>query len=68
MEKNTAIDVVSQMPDRFQLEDLIERLIFRAKVEEGLKDIEEGNVIEHSEVIKQVSEWSKNKGADSLSN
>ena len=58
MEKDTAIDVVSQMPDRFQLEDLIERLIFGAKEEEGIKDVEEGNVVEHSAVIKQVSEWS----------
>ncbi len=59
MRKNIAIEVVNQMPENFQVDDLIEKLIFMEKVEEGLKDIEEGNVIEHSEVIKQVSEWSK---------
>ncbi len=59
MEKSKAIDIVSQMPETFQVDDLIERLIFINKVEEGLKDTEEGNVVEHSEVIKQVSEWSK---------
>ena len=59
MEKNKAIDIVNQMPENFQIDDLIEKLIFIEKVEEGLIDIEEGNVVDHSEVIKQVSEWSK---------
>jgi predicted transcriptional regulator len=59
MEKNKAIDIVNQMPENFQIDDLIEKLIFIERVEEGLIDIEEGNVVDHSEVIKQVSEWSK---------
>lgn len=59
MKKNKAIDIVNQMPENFQVDDLIEKLIFIEKIEEGLIDIEEGNVVEHSEVIKQVSEWSK---------
>ena len=59
MRKSKAIDIVQQMPDSFVVDDLIEKLIFMEKVEEGLNDIQEGNVVEHSEVIKQVSEWSK---------
>ena len=59
MRKSKAIDIVQQMPDSFVVDDLIERLIFMEKVEEGLNDIREGNVVEHSEVIKQVSKWSK---------
>ena len=59
MEKNKAIDIVNQMPENFQIDDLIEKLIFIERVEEGLIDIEEVNVVDHSEVIKQVSEWSK---------
>lgn len=59
MEKNKAIHIVNQMPENFQIDDLIEKLIFIERVEEGLIDIEEGNVVDHSEVIKQVSEWSK---------
>ena len=59
MRKSKAIEIVQQMPESFVVDDLIERLIFTEKVEEGLNDIREGNVVEHSEVIKQVSEWSK---------
>lgn len=59
MEKSKAIDIVSQMPETFQVDDLIERLIFMEKVEEGLRDIDKGNIVEHVDVIKQVSEWSK---------
>jgi predicted transcriptional regulator len=59
MEKNKAVEVINQMPENFQVEDLIERLIFIAKVEDGLNDIGQGNVVEHNEVIKQASEWFK---------
>ncbi len=59
MRKSKAMDIVKQMPENFQVDDLIEKLIFMEKVEEGLKDIEEGKLIDHTEIIKQVSEWSK---------
>lgn len=56
MRKIKAINAIKEMPDNFQIDELIEKLIFIDKVEEGLKDSEEGNLVEHSEVIKQVSE------------
>ena len=59
MRRSKAINAIKQMPENFLVDELIEKLIFMEKVEEGLKDIEDGNLVEHADVIKQVSEWSK---------
>ncbi|MGB4773572.1 MAG: hypothetical protein WBP45_00230 [Daejeonella sp.] len=59
MKKSKAINAVKDMPENFQIDELIEKLVLIDKVEKGLKDIEEGNLVEHSEVIKQVSGWLK---------
>ncbi len=57
MRKSKVINAIKDMPEHFQLDELIERLIFIDKMEEGLRDIEQGNLVEHSEVIRQVAEW-----------
>lgn len=59
MTRNKAIEAVEQMPDKFEIEQLIEKLIFMEKVEEGLEDIKNGNLTSHEDVVQQVSSWSK---------
>jgi Zn-dependent alcohol dehydrogenase len=59
MTRNKAKEVIEQMPERFQIDQLIEKLIFMEKVEEGLDDIKNNNLIGHDEVVKQASSWSK---------
>ncbi len=36
MKKESAIDTIKELPNEFELEDLIERLIVIEKVEQGL--------------------------------
>jgi hypothetical protein len=59
MTRNKAKEVIEQMPESFQIDQLIEKLIFMEKVEEGLNDIKNHDVISHDEVVKQASSWSK---------
>ena len=59
MKKNIAIEVVEQMPENFQVDELIEKLIFIEQVEAGLDDIKNNNLIDHEKVIRQSSLWSK---------
>lgn len=58
MTRNKAIEAIEQMPESFQIDQLIEKLIFMEKVEEGLKDINNDDVISHEEVVKQATSWS----------
>lgn len=58
MKKEKAITVFNEMPAEFDIELLIERLIFVEKIEAGLKQIEQGKVKSH-QTVKEISEkWS----------
>lgn len=43
MNKNKVLDTVLEMPQEFEVEDLIERLLFIQSVEEGLEQSKAGN-------------------------
>jgi len=59
MRRDKAIEMIKELPNEFELEALIERLIFIDKVEKGLKQAEEGKNISHEDVKKKISEWPK---------
>jgi hypothetical protein len=42
MKRDKVIELIKELPQEFELETLIERLIFIDKVEHGLKQIEDG--------------------------
>jgi len=52
-------ETVDTLPNDFTIDDLFERLIVINKIEEGLKDIEEGNTFTTKEVKQSLSKWSK---------
>jgi predicted transcriptional regulator len=52
-EKQRAIDALRALPEHATLEDAIERLCFIAKIEEGLRQSDEGRLVTHDEVKKQ---------------
>ena len=52
-EKQRAIEALKTLPERATIEDAIERLCFIAKIEEGLRQSEAGQLVSHDEVKKQ---------------
>ena len=52
-EKQRAIEAIRALPEQATFEDAIERLCFIAKVEEGLSQSEQGQLVSHDEVKKQ---------------
>ena len=52
-EKQRAIEALKALPERATIEDAIERLCFIAKIEEGLRQSEAGQLVPHDEVKKQ---------------
>ena len=57
MKKATVIEAMKELPQDFELEKLLEKLVFMEKVENGLLQIEQGNTIPHDEVIKITKKW-----------
>ena len=52
-EKERAIEALKPLPAQATLEDAIERLCFIAKIEEGLRQSEAGELVSHDEVKQQ---------------
>lgn len=55
--KQKVIDSIEQLPQDASLDDIIERIFFIHKVEVGLKQSEQGDVITHEELFKKITEW-----------
>lgn len=51
--KQRALEAIEALPDDATLEDAIERLCFLAKLEEGLRQSEAGQVVAHDEVAQR---------------
>ena len=59
MNKEKLIATISDMPQDFDLEILMEKLIFIEKVEKGLEQPNFGDTLTHEQVKLRVKEWSK---------
>ncbi len=55
MSREKVIEAIKKFPQEFQLEELMERLIFIENVEKGLKPLEEGKTLPHQTVREMVS-------------
>jgi hypothetical protein len=54
MKRDKAIDAVKELPKEFELEELIERLVFVEKVELGLTQLKKGKTVSHSKVKEMM--------------
>ena len=57
--KEKIIQAVKELPANATIEDAMERLLFLAKVERGLKQADAGNTISHMEVKERMAKWLK---------
>ncbi len=50
---------ITNLPDSFTIDELIDQLIFIEKVEDGIKQSDEGKVISNEDVKLMIDKWSK---------
>jgi len=55
--KEKMIDVMQDLPDDASIEDAMERLLFLAKIERGLKQADAGKAISHEAVKERMAKW-----------
>jgi len=48
------IEVIRELPADATVDDAIERLVFLAKIEEGLAQLDQGKGIQHDEVKRRL--------------
>lgn len=60
MNKSKVLETLEQLPPEFSTEELIDRLLFVEKVEQGMKDVEDDKTISLDTAKARFhSKWSK---------
>lgn len=59
MKKTTVINALSELPNEFNLDKLLERLLVIEKIEDGLKEARAGKTVSHETAKKIISKWQK---------
>ncbi|MEN9333553.1 MAG: hypothetical protein RLY35_733 [Bacteroidota bacterium] len=59
MKKSTVIQTLNELPQRFDLDELLERLMVIEKIDEALEDAKSGKTVSHDKVKKMVAKWNK---------
>ena len=49
---------INNLPDKFTIDELIDKLIFMEKIEEGLQQSEEGKVVSNEDLKVIIDKWS----------
>jgi hypothetical protein len=57
IEREKIVTTIQQMPEQVSVDELIDRIILLAKIEEGLKQSLEDRVVPDSEIEKRLPEW-----------
>ena len=57
MLKEKALEVIENFPSEFELDSLLERLVFIQNVEEGLAQIESGETMTNEELKEDIKTW-----------
>ena len=55
--KQEALLAIEQLPDSVDFNDIVYRLYVMNKIHQGVRDIEEGNVISHDDLKHEIEQW-----------
>jgi len=59
LSKDKVIDTVKDMPDKFSIDELIDKLILLQKIEKGLEQSDKGEVYSPQEAKEMLNQWLK---------
>jgi hypothetical protein len=57
MKKEYVIEAMKELPQEFDLDELLEKLVFMEKVEKGLSQLEKGETKTHEQVEDIITKW-----------
>ncbi|MBI4683312.1 MAG: hypothetical protein HY757_09470 [Nitrospirae bacterium] len=55
--KQQVLDLIKDLPDEVDIDEVIYRLYLRQQLEAAEKDVQEGRLVSHEEVVKETSAW-----------
>lgn len=55
--KQEVFELIKDLPEEVDIDEIMYRLYLRQKLESAEKDVREGRLISHDEVVKETSKW-----------
>ena len=55
--KDEVIKMIRRMPEKADIDDIMEELYFRKKVEAGIEELTKGKGVSHREAKKHLKKW-----------
>ncbi len=55
--KQQVFELIKDLPEEVDVDEIIYRLYIRQKLETAEKDVREGRIISHEEVVRETSKW-----------
>ena len=55
--KQQVLELIKDLPEEVDIDEIIYRLYLRQKLESAEKDVREGRLVSHEEVVKETSKW-----------
>jgi predicted transcriptional regulator len=55
--KEAVIEMIRRLPDEASVVDIMAELYFRQKVDEGLRQLDAGEGVDHDEAKRRLSTW-----------
>ena len=60
--KEKLLKSLEEMPERINIDDLLDRVLLMQKIEEGLLQSEQGQVTSHDSFKNEMTQWFKSIG------
>ncbi len=57
--KQAVLEMIERLPDDSSVEDIMAELYFRQKVDEGLRQLDAGEGVEHEDAKRKLEKWLK---------
>ena len=57
MTKGKVIESIKELPEDFDLDQLLEKLVFVEKIEKGLAQVKHEKIVPHENVKEMVKKW-----------
>jgi predicted transcriptional regulator len=55
--KQDALDAIQQLPDNVDFKEIVYRLYVLSKINQGMKEVDEGHVITQEELVREIEQW-----------
>lgn len=59
LQKSTVIKTITNLPDQFSIDELVEKMILLDKIEKGIKLADSNQVISEEELDREIEKWLK---------